>query len=317
MRPARATESSRCGHSAAATPPTGAPERPRSRRETPRPPRSTVQLRERLVERRAGVAEAVDAGAVAEGAVERLAEGDAAVLDRVVLVHVQVAAARQLEVEQPVRGERREHVVEEADAGRDLGAPAAVEVDAHVDGRLARAARRRPATTPDGRRLRRRERRAPGGPAAPRAPPRADRSRAAWRSTRGSRPRAAARGRSCARPGPGRARPANTSLAAPGSADGHVVAGAADALQAEGRDPVGQALALGPDGGRVDAHVGRAARTPARPRARSATRSSPAGAARPGRRPGPGSRGRSRSGCRRGPSPWRRCARRRGSRAAR
>ena len=43
MRAARASESRWWGHSAAPTPPTGWPERRRSRADTPRPPRSTVQ----------------------------------------------------------------------------------------------------------------------------------------------------------------------------------------------------------------------------------------------------------------------------------
>ena len=53
---------------------------------TPRPPRSTVGMRQRLIEGRAGVAEPGDAGPVAEGGVERLPEHDRDVLDRVVLV---------------------------------------------------------------------------------------------------------------------------------------------------------------------------------------------------------------------------------------
>ena len=126
-RPARANESSRCGHRLAVTPPTGWPVSSRSMADTPRPPRSTTQTRERLVERRRGVAEAADAGAVAERAVERLAERDAGVLDGVVLVDLEVAVDLQVEVHAGVERERVEHVVEEADAGRDRGAAGAVD----------------------------------------------------------------------------------------------------------------------------------------------------------------------------------------------
>ena len=59
--------------------------------------------------------------------VERLPEHDGDVLDRVVLVHPQVARAVQVEVDQRVRGERGQHVVEHADAGRDRRAAGAVE----------------------------------------------------------------------------------------------------------------------------------------------------------------------------------------------
>ena len=54
----------------------------------------------RLVERGAGVAEAPNAGAVTERAIECLAEHDGHVLDGVVLVHPQIARAVQLEVDQ-------------------------------------------------------------------------------------------------------------------------------------------------------------------------------------------------------------------------
>ena len=50
-----------------------------------------------------------------------LAERERAVLHRVMLVDVQVAAARELEREAAVLGELLEHVVEEPDAGRASG----------------------------------------------------------------------------------------------------------------------------------------------------------------------------------------------------
>ena len=57
-----------------------------------------------------------------------LAENDAHVFHGVVLVHVQVAACRDLQVETAVAGEKLEHVIEEANAGGNLVAPAAVQV---------------------------------------------------------------------------------------------------------------------------------------------------------------------------------------------
>ena len=95
---------------------------------------------ERLVERDVGVAEADDALLVAERLLERLAERDPDVLDRVVRVHVQVALAAHVEVEAGVGGERGEHVVEEADAGPDPRAALAVEVQRQGDVGLARLA---------------------------------------------------------------------------------------------------------------------------------------------------------------------------------
>ena len=97
-------------------------------------------LRERLVERHEGVAEARDAGLVAERLADRGAEHDARVLDRVVHVDVGVAARRDVEVDERVLGERREHVVEERHGRRDRRAAGAIEVDAQLDARLARLA---------------------------------------------------------------------------------------------------------------------------------------------------------------------------------
>ena len=74
------------------------------------------------------MAEAHDALLVAEGLLQRLAEGDAHVFHRVVGVHVQVALAPHVEVEAAVGGEGSEHVVEEADSGLDPRAAFAVEV---------------------------------------------------------------------------------------------------------------------------------------------------------------------------------------------
>src|SRR6185295_14547076 len=65
-----------------------------------------------------------------------LAQRDADVFDRVVAVDVQVALGDDLEVDQPVAGDLVEHVVEEADAGGQLGHARAVEVEGDADLRL-------------------------------------------------------------------------------------------------------------------------------------------------------------------------------------
>ena len=74
------------------------------------------------------MAVAADARLVAQGLAQGLAEADADVLDRVVLVDVQVALGVDRQIDRRVLGQQRQHVVEEADAGGDLGLPDAVEV---------------------------------------------------------------------------------------------------------------------------------------------------------------------------------------------
>ena len=72
---------------------------------------------------------AADAALVAEGLRERAAEGDADVLDGVVVVDVEVAGGAGREVDERVAGELVEHVVEEADAGLVVVPAGAVEVE--------------------------------------------------------------------------------------------------------------------------------------------------------------------------------------------
>ena len=95
---------------------------------------------QRLVHRQREVAVAADAGAVAQRLPHRQAETDADVLDRVVLIDVQVAVGLDLQVDRGVLGQQREHVVEEADARGDLRAAAAVEIDFQADVGLRRLA---------------------------------------------------------------------------------------------------------------------------------------------------------------------------------
>ena len=83
------------------------------------------------------VAEAADAGAVAERLVERLPERDAGVLDGVVRAGLEVALDLHVEVEQAVARDRVEQVVEEADPGAALARARAVEVQRQLDVGLA------------------------------------------------------------------------------------------------------------------------------------------------------------------------------------
>src|SRR5258706_10837182 len=96
--------------------------------------------RQRLVERHVGMAEAPDAGFVADRLGEGLAERDADVLDGVVRVDVQVALGVHLQVEHAVARHLLEHVLEKRDAGGELGHALAVQVEPEVDLRLFRVA---------------------------------------------------------------------------------------------------------------------------------------------------------------------------------
>ena len=73
------------------------------------------------------LAEPGDPGPVAERLGERRAEHEGDVLDRVVLVDLEVAVGVDRQVEQAVVGERAEEVVVEPDAGVDAGVARAVE----------------------------------------------------------------------------------------------------------------------------------------------------------------------------------------------
>ena len=60
-------------------------------------------------------------------------ENDAHVLHRVMLIDVQVAARLEIQVEAAVPGEKLQHVIEKANAGRDLVSAAAVQIQAPAD----------------------------------------------------------------------------------------------------------------------------------------------------------------------------------------
>ena len=86
-------------------------------------------LAERLVHREEHEAVAPDAPAVAERLVDAGAQHDAEVLDRVVVVDVEVARRGDLEVDQRMARENLHHVVQEGNTRRDGMAARAVKVD--------------------------------------------------------------------------------------------------------------------------------------------------------------------------------------------
>ena len=83
---------------------------------------------ERLVHWHERLAEPRDTRLVAQALAERLPECNAAVLDRVVAVHLEVALAGKRQAEAAVHGKAVQHMVEKADAGVDA-ALAALEVE--------------------------------------------------------------------------------------------------------------------------------------------------------------------------------------------
>ncbi len=96
--------------------------------------------RQRFVQRHVGMAVARQAGLVADRLGHGQAQRDAHVFHRVVAVDVQVALGLDVEVDQAVARHLVEHVVEEADPGRQFGLARAVEIHAHADLRLFRIA---------------------------------------------------------------------------------------------------------------------------------------------------------------------------------
>ena len=70
----------------------------------------------------------------------RLAEHDAAVLGRVVLIDMEIALGLERDVDQGVPRKLLDHMVEEADAGRDLEGAGPIEIDTGRDRGLLGAA---------------------------------------------------------------------------------------------------------------------------------------------------------------------------------
>ena len=73
-----------------------------------------------VIHRQAAFAIAADAALVAQRPGQGLAQGDAAVFDRVVIVDVQIALRGQRDVDQRMAGQLIQHVVEETDTGRHV-----------------------------------------------------------------------------------------------------------------------------------------------------------------------------------------------------
>ena len=92
---------------------------------------------QRFFHRQREVAVAADAGFVAEGLLERLAQGNADVFDRVMLIDVQIALGLHVQIDGRMLGQKREHVIEKADAGGDVAVARAVEVELDVDLRFS------------------------------------------------------------------------------------------------------------------------------------------------------------------------------------
>jgi hypothetical protein len=70
---------------------------------------------------------------VPERLTNRLAERDPDVLGGVMRVDLKIALGRDLKVDARMAGEKIEHVIEKADAGRNRCRAAAIEIDRHLD----------------------------------------------------------------------------------------------------------------------------------------------------------------------------------------
>ena len=91
-----------------------------------------------LVHRDVGRTVPRDERFVAERLSKGLSQRDSHVLDGVVLVHVQVPLAPDVQIEPAVTREQGEHVIEEANAGRDFVRPGSVQIEADANLGLGR-----------------------------------------------------------------------------------------------------------------------------------------------------------------------------------
>src|SRR5258708_31591510 len=67
---------------------------------------------------------------------ERLAEGDANILDCMVIVDMAIALGPNLDVDQRMERQLIEHMIEKTDASRDIGKARPIEVDADLNARF-------------------------------------------------------------------------------------------------------------------------------------------------------------------------------------
>src|SRR5260370_42062523 len=95
---------------------------------------------ERLIERHDRVAKPPDTRTIAERLAKRAAHHDPDVLDRVMLVDMEIAARLDHQIEEAMAREALEHMVEERHAGMNFDAPRTVQRERHRDRRLARLA---------------------------------------------------------------------------------------------------------------------------------------------------------------------------------
>ena len=91
------------------------------------------RARQRLVHGKVERSVAGDAAPLAERLGNGLAERDAGILDGVVVVDMQVALGLDRHVDQRMARKLLQHMVEEADAGRDIEAARAVDIDCDRD----------------------------------------------------------------------------------------------------------------------------------------------------------------------------------------
>src|SRR3954469_4526772 len=92
---------------------------------------------ERLVHRHHEIAGAIEPSARPERRRHGFAERDAHVLDGVMLIDVEISSRLQRQVERAMTSEEFQHVVEKANAGRDIVAPASFERQLQADRRFA------------------------------------------------------------------------------------------------------------------------------------------------------------------------------------
>ena len=80
-----------------------------------------------------GPAVTSDPGFITERLSETFAENDAGIFDAVMIVHLQISADIDLEIEQAVLAEESEHMIEERDAGLDGGSAGAIDHEVDRD----------------------------------------------------------------------------------------------------------------------------------------------------------------------------------------
>ena len=112
-----------------------------------RPPRNIeCAARQSLVHRRVGAAITRDPAFIAERLQNRFADRNAGVFGGVMLVDMQVANRLHLQIDERMPRQLLKHMVEKANAGRNLVHAAAVEIDFDIDRRFVGLAADRPGT---------------------------------------------------------------------------------------------------------------------------------------------------------------------------